>query len=315
MKTTIVLVQPVGLMCNRVVAWSHLIAFAEEHDVNVIYPPFYRYAEGYEGTFRNFWQIYPERAFPKLAPTWLWFFCLNILGRVCHKLGTNNNLVKCIYTLGDDPTFNRNLEEPMLKDSILSTRIVFYFGWRFRCDQLLEKHADAVKAFFRIRNTFCEKVDQLIEEERKGFDTVIGVHLRQGDYRTLMPGLCYPSESYREWMDQMAEVLKDSKPKFIVCAPEVIDKSLFDGLNVVFAQGNHFEDLYMLSRCDFLIGPPSTYNRWASFVGQVPLRMVIAKSVIQSIDEFRVAEHFDVFFEYPETDEEFRRLTEEGAIW
>ena len=29
-------------------------------------------------------------------------------------------------------------------------------------------------------------------------------------------------------------------------------------------------DLYCLSKCDYLFGPPSTYSMWASFTGLVP---------------------------------------------
>ena len=34
------------------------------------------------------------------------------------------------------------------------------------------------------------------------------------------------------------------------------------------------EDLYALSICDYILGPPSTFSMWASFYGGVPLRFI-----------------------------------------
>ena len=40
------------------------------------------------------------------------------------------------------------------------------------------------------------------------------------------------------------------------------------------AGGTAAEDLHLMSRCEFIIGPPSTFSLWASFMGQVPLCIV-----------------------------------------
>ena len=45
-------------------------------------------------------------------------------------------------------------------------------------------------------------------------------------------------------------------------------------------------DLYALSRCDYIIGPPSTFSQWASYYGHVPLRFLRWKGDEISMSEF-----------------------------
>ena len=57
---------------------------------------------------------------------------------------------------------------------------------------------------------------------------------------------------------------------------------------------NAATDLYALSLCDRLMGPPSTFSRWASFVNHVPLYFIFDKNQkIQSDSQFcPIADHF-----------------------
>ena len=57
----------------------------------------------------------------------------------------------------------------------------------------------------------------------------------------------------------------------LVCSNASPPASAFAGCDVSAGIGHLVEDLYALARCDYLVGPPSTYTAWASFYGQVPL--------------------------------------------
>ena len=61
--------------------------------------------------------------------------------------------------------------------------------------------------------------------------------------------------------------------RFVICSNEKLDLSYFReaGLEVNAGPGHEALDLYALSKCDLIIGPPSTYNLWASFLNDVPL--------------------------------------------
>jgi hypothetical protein len=40
---------------------------------------------------------------------------------------------------------------------------------------------------------------------------------------------------------------------------------------VIPGPGHVVQDMYALARCDYLLGPPSTFTIWSSFYGRVPL--------------------------------------------
>lgn len=55
------------------------------------------------------------------------------------------------------------------------------------------------------------------------------------------------------------------------------------------------EDLYALSRCNYIMGPPSTFTMWASFIGDVPLRIVKYSNENIERDEFSPILYQNVF--------------------
>ena len=50
--------------------------------------------------------------------------------------------------------------------------------------------------------------------------------------------------------------------------------------------------LYTLSLCDRILGPWSTYSRWASFIGEVPLCFIESKDQQFTDDSFSVVTDF-----------------------
>jgi len=59
-----------------------------------------------------------------------------------------------------------------------------------------------------------------------------------------------------------------SKYQCMVCG-HVYDPAVGDPTRGI-APGTAFEDLCALSLVDIIVGPPSTFSGWASFVGGVP---------------------------------------------
>ena len=67
-----------------------------------------------------------------------------------------------------------------------------------------------------------------------------------------------------------------------------VDDVAFRGLDVVPAPGHAYQDNLVLSRCDLLIGPPSTYNQWASFYGKVPAFRIAEAGMSVRREDFKV---------------------------
>ena len=72
-------------------------------------------------------------------------------------------------------------------------------------------------------------------------------------------------------MKEVEELYNNLQVVYLVCSNEEVTTSQFHDLSVKVSGGDPIEDLYALARCDFIIGPPSTFTQWASFYGQKPL--------------------------------------------
>ena len=53
---------------------------------------------------------------------------------------------------------------------------------------------------------------------------------------------------------------------------------------VSIANGSAIQDFYLMSKCDYIIGPPSSYNGLASFLGGVPRFVVLQKDDVLTLD-------------------------------
>jgi len=55
--------------------------------------------------------------------------------------------------------------------------------------------------------------------------------------------------------------------------------------DLIISQNPWYIDQHLMTRCDYLIGPPSTFTLWASYVGKVPF-FQIEKQVKKSEKKF-----------------------------
>jgi len=116
-----------------------------------------------------------------------------------------------------------------------------------------------------------------VERARAQGDLVIGVHVRQGDYAFWEDGRhFYDDRQYAEMMRAAQAAFSDRTTAFVVCSTEPKTQEAFEGLAVHLAPGDRYGDLAALAACDRIMGPPSTFSAWASFVGGAPLAYVLA---------------------------------------
>ena len=58
---------------------------------------------------------------------------------------------------------------------------------------------------------------------------------------------------------------------FVVVSDEPQQAAFYRGLDVSMPNASEEVDLYVLTRCDYLIGTHSSFVNWAAFIGQTPL--------------------------------------------
>ncbi len=147
-------------------------------------------------------------------------------------------------------------------------RTLLVQGWGFRSPETVQKYA----AYFRdkYRPRLRPEVQAALEAKASGFEVVLGVHLRGRDYRTWRNGEFFFSASqYRAWTDQFLALQPTRRVKVILFSDEPIDTEAFRSLTVPWevSTGTLAEDYVLMGLCTYLLGPPSTFTLWASFLG------------------------------------------------
>ena len=131
---------------------------------------------------------------------------------------------------------------------------------------------------------------------RQEADIVVGVHIRHGDYKTFYDGRYYYTlAEYHQFMLRIQQIYSDRRVAFFISSNEDFPVSQFTGCRC-FRFGKEpsgdILDLYTLSLCDRILGPWSTYSRWASFIGEVPLCFIESKEQQFTDDSFSVVTDF-----------------------
>ena len=286
-----------GRLANRLILFANFVALAEEHGHDLTNYTFHSYSEFFEGTQQNFHCRYPRPRRRSL------FDVTRISGflrltRIAHHIARYSALLNERYPLFgsrvatvhefDEPNFTV-LESPEYQDAIRPARFVFVYGWMLRSPALVKKHADKIRSYFRPVAEFTAAAAGALTPLRAKGDIVIGVHVRQRDYRHWQGGrFFFEAARYAQWMRDLETQLPGRKVVFLVCSDEPRNADEFAGLTVGFGTSSPVGDLCALSQCDFIMGPQSTFSQWASFYGGKPLLHLRSADHAVRLEDFRV---------------------------
>jgi hypothetical protein len=280
----IVLARNFGQLGNRLCLSAHLIAAAREYGVTFLNPSFAEYAQYFTATFDDLWCRYPalestpapgaalRNRSPSRFRRKLAYHSVYLGTRVMTHLRMNRYPAHIIQLRGEQTC---DLSGDLFRELATSRRPLLLSGWNFRSRHLVDKHIEAIREHFQIIPEHRQSVDRLIGPLRQKADRLIGIHIRHGDYAQWEGGkYFYPVADYVAIMRRIRERLPNQRIVFLVCGNAIMNRDDFGDLNVHFGTGHLIEDLYAFADTDYLIGPPSTYTRWASLYGGVPLEHV-----------------------------------------
>ena len=160
----------------------------------------------------------------------------------------------------------------------------FKKGWDTMNDtRYLEQTKKELQYIFRPRQEIVDKAEAFMKEIRKNADFVVGVHIRHGDYKTFENGRYYYTlEEYHQLMLRIQDLYNNKRVAFFISSNASFSTDIFYRCNCYrFGQepSGDILDLHTLSLCDRIFGPWSTYSRWASFIGEVPLFCIKEKNL------------------------------------
>lgn len=257
----IVITSQFGQLGNRLLIFAKFITLARHENLQLMNLGFSTYAEHFEVLQHDPLCRYPSgkrggRVQARLARLWYKRAAGNLPGtRVVHA--------------GQSKEFD--LADPAFVEQARRGTVIFASGWpRLDVDYKAD-YADEVRAYFRPRADIKARVADVMRRARVDCDVLVGLHVRQGDYRTWEGGRHYfSSAQYAALAARLAALYPGQRVKFLVVSDERQDPAVYADLPVTFGAGGMVEDLYSLAACDAIAGPTSTFAGWASFYGRVP---------------------------------------------
>lgn len=274
-----------GRLGNQILRWLHWLAWVRAHEgsVRVVDLSFLPYARLFEA-----WAAAPGCVTPD-SVSWLGW-----LGRMRSSLGPSGyfrgerRILFLVQTLGSfvpgslarntDSEENRlDLDSTEVEWLTRGAKMVFCRGWKIAGWRNVERYQTELRPLFRPARRFLDRGIARISQIRRTYDKVVGVFVRQSDYKTWNNGrFFFPVERYAAWMNEIVAMEEGRKVAFLVASEVRLDKDSFRGLPFVFASGmkgaggHWFETFVELSMCDIILSPPSTFSATAAYVGNIP---------------------------------------------
>ena len=280
----VILYKRFGDKSNRLIQNIHFEAYCKHHDIE------YHNIEFYD--MENYYGIKDKYSLKKLPnvilpPINTRYAIIENISKFCKKININNFLIYDYMDIKD----RENLE--LYDSQILANKdkIIFVSGWEFRVKNLVNQYKDYFIKKYTPINLNSEEYNN-IKNQFQNYDLKVGIHMRRGDYRNWENGkYYYEDEVYNDKIEQFYNLFPNKKILFIIFSNEEI--TLKPQHDYIISKCQWYEDHSLLSLCDYIIGPPSTFTLWASFIGNVPLMYILTKDTEVNIKQFNNIECHD----------------------
>lgn len=265
---TMIFVTDKGRMCNNILQYGHVYAWARAHgrrSISMRFSHKYQYFKICHLPWHNFF-VY---LVAKYAAKW-----------------------KLIPTID----FSDAREEIMQQNAnlLLQSKNVLVTGWCVPFHDYFVKYKHEILNLFAFEKHIVAKTEAFMG--RKDNDEIrLGVHVRRGDYKTWHGGKYYfDDDVYVGYVKQFQTIMPDKKLTVYVCSNDPkVDKSVYNttlpNAKIIFPSGGQEDDLCLLSKCDYLIGAPSTFSLVAAMYKDTPLYWIENKDgklTHESFDKF-----------------------------
>lgn len=279
MKKVIILRAAGNELANQLWNYAGIYAYILERGYTVENPSFFEYAEYFSMR-------------PATSSLFRFFFCLPFRNYWKRKTALKRRIWRKFYTWyatvrevwHENRIIRSGLERAYrLPPSAPAThelgvleaigQEIYFDGWLFRNPVGLEKYRERIRDYFAPRSDIDQNVHETVTALRSQYRTVIGVHIRQGDYRDWRGGAYFlPQTRVREILNEYLKErrLESSHSCFLITSDGPIDTDVFSGLNIHVNHGDVVEDLFLLSSTEAVLGSNSTFGAFASYLGNIP---------------------------------------------
>ena len=288
MKKAVIIRATGGELVNQLWNYASIYAYCLERGYALENPEFYEYGNYFTVPAPSlFFKIlfflpftdYTKRKNSFKRRLWRKFYGLYTEAVIsAHKdtvLVSDNKDAQPLYL---PPTY----EDEKLSGLERNAGTIYFDGWLFRNPVGLQKYRKEILNYFKPRSDIEKKVKVQIQELRGEFRHLVGVHIRQGDYRIWRGGAYFVSQTrVREILGEYLKMTDYAALEtcFAITSDEPIDASLFTGLNIFVSKENAVYDLFLLSSTNTIIGSNSTFGAFASYYGNIPFVVMKKESM------------------------------------
>ena len=243
-----------GRMCNNMLQFGHLYAWGKMHGVSVIALRF----------------CYKYRCFAiSKTKHYHWFTYLFA------KYGAKLRLIP-VVSFPEEDNINPGEIHRLQKE-----RFVLVKGWGLREYDAFLTYREEIKTLFAFRPGIIKKADRQLPPLKKNV-LRLGIHVRRGDYKTWMNGRYYYSdEDFIRIIRSFCTLFSENSIEILIVGNEKkLPQEKYRAAlpePIYFLSGSPSEDLYALSGCNYLIGPPSTFSLMAAFYNDSNLYWIFDK--------------------------------------
>ena len=149
--------------------------------------------------------------------------------------------------------------------ALATKKLVLVAGWNYRDKSLTSKWQPQISKKFSINERKLRSTpvyQRQAQWKKSGYD-VVGVHVRRGDYSLWRGGRYFFGDDV--YLEHVRRIGATSATRFVIFSSH---DHPFSGSEEIIVSENHWSvDHWLMANCDYLIGPPSTFTMWASYLG------------------------------------------------
>lgn len=265
-----IFVKGYGQMCNNWLQYAHVYAWGRENDIRTVSMRFaykYKYFHISSTSYHNFF---------------VYLFA---------KLLIKCKLIKCLWIEGANAVTDKVICQLKHSDMISLD------GFDFRFPALFMKYDKEIRQLFAFNSSIGRKKRWLSSLPEA--DLRLGLHVRRGDYAKWKGGkFFFSDETYAQVVKRFAALFPKKKIQVIITTndPHIninLLKEISGVEEIYLSFGNPGEDLFVLSECQYLVGPKSTFSLVASFYNNANLYWIEDKDF--NFDQRHFRHFYDLF--------------------
>lgn len=273
-----------GNMCNRLLQFAHTIAIGINNKQDVSHLYMGDLASDFD--FLNSNEIKIKVLKNSIFKSKIWFE----IRRRIEKLYIQND-----YNRYNIKSINSNEQ---LLNTVKNRKITIVNNWYVRDYNSIKKYRRQIQNIIKPKQKYLTRASDEISMLKQTYTTIIGIHMRRGDYKVWHNGdFYYSDQQYYDLMDKLNKDLKKNKenPIFLLFSNEEIAIEKFNKVfNIKVCTGSPVEDLTVLSMCDYIMGPPSTFSWFAHYLGNSKYKVIFQPEKEISLEDFEKEVHEEI---------------------